>query len=84
MIKPLGDCILVKEDPKKEHAFLVGLAEETFTGEVLAVGPGKKLPDGKIRKMLVNVGDRIRFSGTIDAQIDGLILMRDKDVIGLV
>ena len=84
MIKPLHDCILVKEDPAIPHPFLVLPLEDTFTGTVIAAGPGKRLPNGKLRPMLVSVGDKVRFSGTIDAMIDGFALMRDKDIIGLV
>ena len=84
MIKPLHDMIVVQPDPAKKHDFLIVPDEDTMTGTVVAAGPGKKLPDGKLRKMLVGVGDRIMFSGTIDQKFGKFLLMRDKDVIGLV
>jgi len=48
---------------------------------VVAVGPGKK--DSK-RPLMVKVGDHVMYSGTIDRKYEDLILMKDKDVIGLV
>jgi co-chaperonin GroES (HSP10) len=47
----------------------------------VAVGPGKK--DSK-RPLMVSVGDHVMYSGTIDRKYEDLILMKDKDVIGLV
>ena len=84
MIKPLHDTIVVQPDPFEQKGLIIVPEEETKTGTVLAVGPGKKMPDGKIRKMLVAVGDRVMYSGTIDRTYDGMLLMRDKDVIGLI
>jgi len=42
---------------------------------------GKK--DSK-RPLMVSVGDHVMYSGTIDRKYEDLILMKDKDVIGLV
>jgi hypothetical protein len=33
---------------------------------------------------MVAVGDHVMYSGTIDRKYEDLILMKDKDVIGLV
>jgi co-chaperonin GroES (HSP10) len=55
--------------------------EDTRTGTVVAVGTGKK--DSK-RPLMVNVGDHIMYSGTIDRKYEDLVIMKDKDVIGLV
>lgn len=84
MIRPLHDMILVKPDPYVQAGLIITKPEDTQTGTVVAAGPGKKMPDGKIRKMLVSVGDRIMYSGTIDQKYEDMLLMRDKDVIGLI
>jgi len=84
MIRPLHNHVLVKENAPIPHPFLVLPLEDTLTGTVVATGPGKRLPNGKLRPILVSVGDKVRFSGTIDAMIDGFALMQDKDIIGLV
>jgi co-chaperonin GroES (HSP10) len=54
---------------------------DTQTGVVVAVGQGKK---GSTRPLMVAVGDHVMYSGTIDRKYEDLILMKDKDVIGLV
>jgi co-chaperonin GroES (HSP10) len=85
MIRPINDTIIVRADPKVALSSIIETPkEDTRTGVVVAAGGGKKLPTGKIRPMLVSVGDHILFSGTIDQEIDGLLVMKDQDVIGLI
>ena len=85
MIRPINDTIIVKPDPRVAMSAIIETPkEDTRTGVVVATGSGKKLPTGKIRPMLVSVGDHILFSGTIDQEIDGLLVMKDQDVIGLI
>ena len=81
MIKPLHDNIVVKPDPFVQSGLIIMPEEDTRTGVVVAAGPGKK--DSK-RPLMVSVGDHVMYSGTIDQTHDGLLIMRDKDVIGLV
>ena len=81
MIRPLNDNIVVKPDPFVQSGLIIMPEEDTRTGVVVAVGPGKK---GSKRPLMVSVGDHIMYSGTIDKEHDGLLIMRDKDVIGTV
>jgi co-chaperonin GroES (HSP10) len=81
MIKPLHDNIVVKPDPFVQSGLVIMPEEDTRTGTVVAVGTGKK--DSK-RPLMVKVGDHVMYSGTIDRKYEDLILMKDKDVIGLV
>lgn len=81
MIQPLHDNIAVRPDPFIQKGVLIIPEEDTQTGVVVAVGPGKK--DSK-RPLMVKVGDHVMYSGTIDRKYEGLLLMKDKDVIGLV
>lgn len=81
MIQPLNDNIAVRPDPFVQSGLIIMPEEDTRTGVVVAVGPGKK--DSK-RPLMVRVGDHVMYSGTIDRKYEDLILMRDKDVIGLV
>ena len=62
IIKPFGDKILVKPI-EREKSVIPGFVmhEEYNTGEVVAVGPGKKIKEGKYDIMPVSIGDRIRF-----------------------
>lgn len=87
MIRPLHDGIAVRPDPQVKHSLFIlpeDALDDVRTGTVVAVGPGKRLPNGKIRPIMVSVGDRVQYSGTIDTEFDGHLLMKDKDVIGLI
>ena len=77
----LNDNIAVKPDPFVQSGLIIMPEEEMRTGVVVAVGPGKK---GSNRPLMVSVGDHIMYSGTIDQEYDGLLVMKDKDVIGTV
>ena len=81
MIKPLHDNIAVRPDPFVQSGLIIMPEEDTRTGTVVAVGTGKK---DSSRPLMVNVGDHVMYSGTIDRTHEGLLIMRDKDVIGLV
>ena len=81
MIRLLNDNIAVKPDPFVQSGLLILPEEATRTGTVVAVGPGKK---GSSRPLMVSVGDHIMYSGTIDQEFDGLLVMKDKDVIGTI
>jgi len=81
MLKPLNDNIAVRPDPFVQSGLLILPEEDTRTGVVVAVGPGKK---GSSRPLMVKVGDHVMFSGTVDLKHDDLLMMKDKDIIGLV
>jgi co-chaperonin GroES (HSP10) len=81
MIRLLNDNIAVKPDPFVQSGLIITPKEDMRTGVVMAVGPGKK---GSNRPLMVSVGDHIMYSGTIDQEFDGLLVMKDKDVIGTV
>ena len=70
MIRLLNDNIAVKPDPFVQSGLLILPEEDTRTGTVVAVGPGKK---GSSRPLMVSVGDHIMYSGTIDQEFDGLL-----------
>jgi chaperonin GroES len=61
--------------------------EKPQEGEVVAVGKGKRLEDGKISPLDVQVGDRIlfgKYSGS-DIKLDGqeYLIMREDEVLGV-
>lgn len=92
-IRPLHDRVLVKrlEEERKTASGIVipdGAAEKPDQGEIVAVGAGKILEDGKIRALAVKVGDRVlfgKYSGQA-VKIDGeeLLVMREEDIMGVV
>ena len=70
ILKPMGDKIVVRPDKRTlSSVIIVENKEADNMGTVVAVGLGKKLPNGRREAMPVNVGDYIRF-GTMskDAQ----------------
>jgi len=92
-IKPLGDRILVKrvEAEEKTAGGIVlpdTAKEKPKEGEVIAVGSGKVLDNGKRVEFQVSKGDRIIFSsyaGT-EVKVEGeeYLIMREEDVLGII
>jgi chaperonin GroES len=91
-IRPLYDRIVVKRLEAKEQLqgglYIPDTAKEKpQEGEVVAVGKGKRLDDGKLTSLDVQVGDRIlfgKYSGS-DIKIDGdeFLIMREDEVLGV-
>lgn len=91
-IRPLYDRIVVKRVEEQEvmqgGLYIPDTAKEKpQEGEVVAVGKGKRLEDGKLVPLDVQVGDRIlfgKYSGS-DIKIDGTeyLIMREDEVLGI-
>ena len=92
-IRPLHDRVIVKRI-EAERTTASGIVipdsagEKPDQGEVLAVGTGKILEDGKVRPMAVKVKDRVlfgKYSGQA-VKVDGeeLLVMREEDIMGVV
>ena len=65
-LKPMADKIVVKPDVRElSSVIIVNNKEVENMGTVVAVGPGKKLPNGRREDMPIEVGARIRF-GTMN------------------
>lgn len=85
--RPLTDCIVVERDEAKQGAIIVLETKPLTSGVVKAVGPGKRLPDGRLGDMSVAVGDHVLF-GEYTGQnvtIEGkdYLMMREPEVIGI-
>ena len=64
--RPTGSGVLVKVDPTPERVGSIFIPDtahssDTHQATVLAVGPGKNMPDGWVRPMEIQVGDRVCF-----------------------
>src|SRR5438309_10004514 len=92
-IRPLYDRIVVKRiesDAEKTSGGLFipdSAKEKPQEGEVVAVGKGKRLEDGKVIALDVKPGDRIlfgKYSGN-EIKIDGqdYMIMREDEVLGI-
>jgi chaperonin GroES len=92
-IRPLYDHIVVKRIDEQEttrNGIVIpdSAKEKPQEGEVMAVGRGKRLKDGRLVALGVSAGDRIlfgKYTGS-EAEIDGTeyLIMREDDVLGVV
>src|SRR5262245_6929519 len=92
-IKPLGDRIVVKtlsgDTMTKSGIFLPDTAKEKpQDGEVLAVGPGKILDNGKRVAPEIQVGQRVLFAKYAGTEIklddQEYLILRESDIMGIV
>jgi|SRR5579862_2552572 chaperonin GroES len=91
-LRPLYDRIVVKriEDQETTRRGIIipdSAKEKPQEGEVIAVGHGKRLENGKLVVLDVKIGDRIlfgKYSGS-DTKLDGTeyLIMREDDVLGI-
>jgi chaperonin GroES len=91
-IRPLYDRIVVKRIEQQEQLqgglYIPDTAKEKpQEGEVMAVGKGKRLEDGKVVPLDVQVSDRIlfgKYSGS-DIKLDNeeYLIMREDEVFGI-
>ena len=92
-IRPLHDRLIVKrfdEEEKTKGGIMIpdNTKEKPQQGEVIAVGNGKVLDDGKKAPLEVKKGERVlfgKYSGT-EIKIDGneYLMMREEDILGVV
>ena len=92
-IRPLHDRVIVKrlEEERKTASGIVlpdSATEKPDQGEVIAVGNGKILEDGKTRPLDVRKGDKIlfgKYSGQ-SVKVDDIeyLVMREEDIMGIV
>jgi chaperonin GroES len=92
-LRPLNDRILVKRIDSEEKSaggiIIPDTAKEKpMEGEVVAVGEGKILDNGEIRKLDVKAGDRVffrKYAGT-EVTIEGVehLIMREDEVLAVI
>ena len=93
-IRPLHDRLIVRRQ-EEERTTASGIvipesasAEKPDQGVIEAVGNGKLLEDGNVRKLDVNVGDKVLFGKYAgqDVTVDGdeLLVMKEEDVMGII
>ena len=91
-IRPLHDRVVVKrteEDQMSPGGIVIpdSAAEKPMRGEVLAVGEGKLMDDGKRQALTLKVGDKVlfgKYSGT-EVKLNGedIVIMREDDVLAI-
>ncbi len=92
-VKPLEDRVLVKpaeaETKTASGIFLPESSKEKpVRGQIVAVGPGKRLDNGKRGEMSVRKGDTVvygKYAGT-EVEIKGVkhLILRESELLGVV
>ena len=92
-LRPLHDRVVIRrtEEERKSPGGIVipdTATEKPIKGEVVAVGAGKILEDGKVRALAVKAGDKVlfgKYSGT-EVKVDGeeLLVMREEDLVAII
>jgi len=91
-IRPLHDRVIVKrlEEERTTASGIVipdSATEKPDTGEVVAIGTGKVLDDGKSKALDVKPGDKAifgKYSGqTVKVDGEELLVMREEDIMGV-
>lgn len=92
-LKPLYDRVILKrlaEDEKTAGGIIIPdtAKEKPQQGEVLAVGPGAVMNDGKLRPMQLKVGDKVLFGkwSATEVKVAGedLLVMKEDEVIAVI
>ncbi len=91
--RPLHDRVLVRrieQEEKTAGGIIIPdtAKEKPMEGEVIAIGSGTRLEDGKVMPLDVKVGDRILFgkwSGTeVKFGNQEYLVMKESDIMGIV
>ncbi len=92
-LRPLQDRVVVRridEDQKSAGGILIPdtAKEKPTQGEVVAVGPGKRLDDGSLREPAVKAGDRVLFAkyagNEVKVDDEELLVMREDDLMAVI
>ncbi len=91
-IRPLQDRVIVRRVKEEEKTrgglFIPDTAKEKpVEAVILAVGNGKVLEDGTVRRLDVKEGDRVlfgKYTGN-EVKIDGedALILREDDILGV-
>lgn len=92
-IRPLHDRVVVRrlEEERLSAGGIVipdNATEKPSKGEVVAVGPGKRLDNGSVAAPAVKVGDKVlfgKYSGT-EVKVDGteVVVLREEDLFAVI
>lgn len=87
-LKPLRDQILIEPseaaDTTEGGLYIPEKAKpKPTTGKVVAVGPGRLNDKGGRHPMEVEPGDVVMFNKHAGTDVDGLTLLRESDVLGV-
>lgn len=93
-IEPLHDKVVIKP-LTEEEVTASGIVlpdtvdkEKPMQGEVIAVGPGKRLENGQIAPMSVKVGDTVLFTkyapDEVEIEDEEYLVIEEEKILGIV
>ena len=91
--KPLYDRVVVRAIDAEARSpggiFIPDNAKEKpTTGEVVAVGPGRKLENGTLVELTVRVGERVLFGQNIGQKVkvnnEDLTILREEELLAII
>ena len=91
-MKPLYDRVVIRRSKvaditKGGIVIPDSMKEDDSTGEVLAVGGGRLMTDGKLCPLTVKVGDRVVFEKRagikVTAEDEELLVIRENEIIAV-
>lgn len=93
-LRPLGDRVIVKpvaaDEVTKSGIILPDTVdkEKPEQGEIIAVGPGRRLENGSVQPVAVTVGQKVVFKkySPDEFKIDGVehLILREEDLMAVV
>ena len=92
-IRPLQDRVVVRrteEETRSAGGIVIpdSATEKPSQGEVIAVGPGKKLDNGSVQEVDLKAGDKILFGqysgSTVKVDGEELLIMNESEVFGVI
>lgn len=92
-LKPLFDNVLIKpieaETTTASGIIIPDTAKEKpQMGEVMAIGPGHRTPDGKVLPVTLKVGQKVMYKkwGGTEVKVNGeeWMLVEEKDILAIV
>ena len=91
-LKPLGDRVVVKQEPSEEKT-ISGIVlpdtakEKPQVGTVIAVGPGRVLDNGQRVPLEVKIGDKVIYAkyGGTEVKLDSeeYIILQERDILAV-
>ena len=92
-LNPLHDRVVVKRtdaDTKTASGLIIpdNVAEKPDQGTVVAVGPGKRNPNGDVIPMSVNVNDRVLFGKFAGQQVkikgEEVLILTEEEIYAVI
>jgi chaperonin GroES len=92
-LNPLHDRVVIKRieaDTKTSSGLIIpdNVAEKPDQGTVLAVGAGKRTPDGTVIPLALAVNDRVLFGKgtgqTVKIQGEELLILKEEEIYAVI